>query len=190
VGFPERVVRTQGWCLDVGPTVNPYVNPCSMEPAASMPFCDTSLPLATRVANLVGNLTLVRVPWYSDRLSFTVCLSRFACDQDEKLGLFANGADAVPRLNILAYQWWSEALHGVAFSPGVTFGGNIPAASSFPQVITTAASFNASLYHALGTAVGLEARAMNKYVVAALFRGLLCAYKEGVSVNAAKVRRG
>lgn len=52
----------QGWCLDVGPTVNPYVNPCTLEPAASMPFCDTTLPLATRVANLVGNLTLVRAP--------------------------------------------------------------------------------------------------------------------------------
>ena len=102
---------SQGWCLDVGATRNPYVDPCSLEPAKSMSFCDTSLPLETRVADLVANLTL-----------------------DEKLGLFANGADGIPRLNIWDYQWWSEALHGVANSPGVSFGGNITAATSFPQV--------------------------------------------------------
>ena len=74
--------------------------------------------------------------------------------------LFGNGAMAVPRLNIASYQWWSEGLHGVAYAPGVTFGGPVPAATSFPQVGLTAATFNASLFAAIGAAIGREGRAM------------------------------
>ncbi len=89
-----------------------------------------------------------------------------ACLISSPVRLFANGAMPVPRLNIGLYQWWSEGLHGVAYSPGVSFGGQIPAATSFPQVILTAASFNASLFAAIGAAVGLEGRAMAKCVPA------------------------
>lgn len=106
-----------------------------------MPFCDVNAPVAVRVASLVANLTLA-----------------------EKLGLFANSADGVPRLNIPSYEWWNEGLHGVAYSAGVSFGGLFPAATSFPQVITTASSFNISLYRATGEAIGREARAMSKCV--------------------------
>lgn len=56
--------------------------------------------------------------------------------QSEKLVLFANGAKAVPRLQIPAYQWWSEALHGVGGSPGVSFSPPFSNATSFPQVST------------------------------------------------------
>ena len=80
-----------------------------------MPFCNTSLPLEDRVASLVANLTLA-----------------------EKVVLFADDAFGVPRLNIPDYEWWSEALHGVANSPGVLFNSIVPAATSFPQVTTTA----------------------------------------------------
>ncbi len=79
----------------------------------------------------------------------------------EKATLMVNGAAAVPRLNIPAYQWWNEALHGVGLSPGVSFGGDLPYATSFPQVITTAASWNRSLFHAIGQTVSTEARAFN-----------------------------
>ncbi len=74
-------------CLDAGPTL--WTNPCSQAPASGMAMCDPTLTFQERVSDLVGNLTL-----------------------QEKLGLFANGAQAVPRLNIPVYQWWSEALHG------------------------------------------------------------------------------
>ena len=70
----------------------------------------------------------------------------------------------IPRLNIPAYEWWSEGLHGIASSPGVLYSDAVPASTSFPQVITTAASFNTSLYAAIGAAVGLEGRAMAKCV--------------------------
>jgi beta-glucosidase-like glycosyl hydrolase len=72
-----------------------------------------------------------------------------------------NNAAGVPRLGIQGYEWWSEALHGVSnIGPGTKFGGAFPSATSFPQVITTAASFNASLWQAIGQVVSDEARAM------------------------------
>ncbi|KAJ0093203.1 hypothetical protein Patl1_24930 [Pistacia atlantica] len=68
---------------------------------------------------------------------------------------------AVPRLGIQGYEWWSEALHGVSnVGPGTKFGGAFPRATSFPQVITTAASFNQSMWEEIGRVVSDEARAM------------------------------
>ena len=43
----------------------------------------------------------------------------------EKISQLGNTAPAIERLKIPAYQWWSEALHGIAHSPGVHFGGNV-----------------------------------------------------------------
>jgi beta-glucosidase-like glycosyl hydrolase len=65
--------------------------------------------------------------------------------------MLVNNAAAVPRVGIKGYEWWSEALHGVSnVGPGTKFGGQFPAATSFPQVIATVASFNASLWEAIG----------------------------------------
>lgn len=93
-----------------------------------LPFCTASLPIPVRVRDLIGRLTL-----------------------REKIGLLVNNAAAVPRLGIKGYEWWSEALHGVSnVGPGTKFVGSYPRATSFPQVITTAASFNASLWEDIG----------------------------------------
>ncbi|GAB2265819.1 Beta-D-xylosidase 1 [Dionaea muscipula] len=106
--------------------------------ATHLPFCRTSLPIQVRVRDLIGRLTL-----------------------QEKTGLLVNNAAPVERLGIKRYEWWSEALHGVSnVGPGTKFGGSFPGATSFPQVITTAASFNASLWEAIGQVVSDEARAM------------------------------
>lgn len=79
----------------------------------------------------------------------------------EKIRLLVNNAAAVPRLGIDGYEWWSEALHGVSNTgPGVKFGGDFSAATSFPQVITSAASFNSSLWEQIGQVVSTEGRAM------------------------------
>jgi hypothetical protein len=43
----------------------------------------------------------------------------------DKIAQLGNSAPGVDSLKIPAYQWWSEALHGVARSPGVHFGGNV-----------------------------------------------------------------
>ncbi|KAJ8440837.1 hypothetical protein Cgig2_000725 [Carnegiea gigantea] len=106
--------------------------------ARAYPFCQTKLPVAERVRDLIGRLTL-----------------------HEKVNLLVNNAAEVPRLGIQGYEWWSEALHGVSnVGPGTKFGGKFPGATSFPQVITTAASFNASLWEEIGRVVSDEARAM------------------------------
>ncbi|XP_077218491.1 putative beta-D-xylosidase 2 [Tasmannia lanceolata] len=106
--------------------------------AINFPFCRTSLSDSQRVSDLIGRLTL-----------------------DEKIRLLVNNAAPVPRLGIQGYEWWSEALHGVSnVGPGTSFGGNFPGATSFPQVISTAASFNASLWEEIGRVVSDEARAM------------------------------
>lgn len=95
---------------------------------ATFPFCNTSLGTAERVKDLVSRLTL-----------------------REKIGNLVNKATAVARLGIPSYEWWSEALHGVSYvGPGTHFSSLVPGATSFPQVITTAASFNTSLFQAIG----------------------------------------
>ncbi|KAK8540978.1 hypothetical protein V6N13_061026 [Hibiscus sabdariffa] len=105
---------------------------------SSLPFCRVSMPIPTRVKDLLGRLTL-----------------------QEKVRLLVNNAIAVPRLGIKGYEWWSEALHGVSnVGPGTKFGGAFPGATSFPQVITAVASFNATLWEAIGRVVSDEARAM------------------------------
>ncbi|KAJ8747628.1 hypothetical protein K2173_012896 [Erythroxylum novogranatense] len=104
----------------------------------SLRFCNVKVPIHVRVQDLISRLTL-----------------------QEKIRLLVNNAAAVPRLGIQGYEWWSEALHGVSnVGPGTKFGGAFPGATSFPQVITTAASFNVSLWEQIGQVVSDEARAM------------------------------
>lgn len=103
---------------------------CDAKDAATknLPFCNVKLAIPERVKDLIGRLTM-----------------------QEKVNLLVNNAPAVPRVGMKSYEWWSEALHGVSnVGPGTRFGGVFPAATSFPQVITTAASFNASLWEAIG----------------------------------------
>eukprot|EP00250_Pteridium_aquilinum_P005814 c15850_g1_i1 orf=355-2799(+) len=107
-------------------------------PYASYTFCNTSMPVEERVGDLVGRLSL-----------------------EEKVVQLVNKASGVARLGIPPYEWWSEALHGVSNTgPGTVFGGSVPSAVSFPQVILSAASFNVSLWKAIGQVVSTEARAM------------------------------
>ncbi|KAL0885494.1 hypothetical protein Bca101_009477 [Brassica carinata] len=101
-------------------------------------FCNTGLNAKARVTDLVGRLTL-----------------------EEKIGFLVSKATGVSRLGIPDYNWWSEALHGVSdVGGGSSFTGPVPGATSFPQVILTAASFNVSLFQAIGKVVSTEARAM------------------------------
>ncbi|CAM8937633.1 unnamed protein product [Rhodiola kirilowii] len=112
----------------------------------NLTFCDKTVGAAERVADLVKRLTL-----------------------QEKIGNLVNAAAAVPRLGIPKYEWWSEALHGVSnVGPGTRFSNVVPGATSFPQVILTAASFNTSLFEAIGKVVSTEARAMYNVGLAGL----------------------
>ena len=68
----------------------------------------------------------------------------------EKVSLLLDDSPAIPQLNIPAFQWWNEALHGVARN-GV--------ATVFPQTIGMAAAFDDELLQQVFTAVSDEARA-------------------------------
>ncbi|RLN73890.1 hypothetical protein BBJ28_00006355 [Nothophytophthora sp. Chile5] len=109
---------------------------CNGAKVSSLPFCDKSLSLEDRVNDLVNRIPL-----------------------DEAVGLTINGALAASSVNVPRYEWWNEALHGVALSPAVTFRDPTPAATSFPQVISTAASFNRTLFYQIADVISTEARA-------------------------------
>jgi len=90
-------------------------------------YLDTSLSFAERARDLVGRLTL-----------------------EEKVGLMNHPAHGIPRLNIPAYNYWSEALHGV---------GRNGRATVFPQAIGMAATWDKELIHRVATAISDEGRA-------------------------------
>lgn len=90
-------------------------------------FRNAGEPQEKRVADLLNRLTL-----------------------EEKISLLGYKSNAIPRLNIPAYNWWNEALHGVA---------RAGLATVFPQAIGMAATFNDSLVQEVATAISTEARA-------------------------------
>lgn len=94
-------------------------------------FRDSSLPSEQRAELLLQELTL-----------------------EEKISLMMDVSKPVERLDIKPYNWWNEALHGVA---------RAGLATVFPQSIGMAASFNDSLVYEVFTAVSDEARAKNAY---------------------------
>jgi beta-glucosidase len=111
---------------------------------ASQPaYLNTALPFEQRVDDLVGRMTV-----------------------EEKTSQLVNQSRAIPRLNVPAYDWWSEALHGV--SSGT--------ATVFPEPIGLAASFDPPLIHDMAIVVGTEGRAKHNMAVRAgrrrIFEGL------------------
>ncbi len=112
------------------------------EPAS---YLDPARPVETRVRDLISRLTL-----------------------EEKAALMSNSTPGMPRLGIPKYDWWSEALHGVA---------NAGTATVFPQAIGLAAMWDETLQRDIAHTIGLEGRAkFNSYVgtplEGAIFRGL------------------
>jgi beta-glucosidase len=69
---------------------------------------------------------------------------------EEKAAQMQNGAPAIERLVVPAYDWWNEALHGVA---------RAGAATVFPQAIGMAATFDVPLMGQIATVISDEARA-------------------------------
>ncbi|XP_062197312.1 probable beta-D-xylosidase 7 [Phragmites australis] len=104
-----------------------------------LPFCNKKLPAAQRAADLVSRMTPA-----------------------EKVAQLGDIAAGVPRLGVPSYKWWNEALHGVAISGrGIHLNqGAVRSATSFPQVLLTAAAFNDNLWFRIGQATGKEARAL------------------------------
>ena len=74
-------------------------------------FWNADLPMEKRLDDLISRLTL-----------------------EEKVAQMINSAPAIPRLGIPSYDWWNEALHGIARSPYNT--------TSYPQAIGLAATWD------------------------------------------------
>lgn len=97
-------------------------------------FRDVTQPTEVRVQNLIGQLTL-----------------------EEKVHQMMHNSPAIPRLNIPAYNWWNEALHGV---------GRSGVATVFPQAIGLGATFDEELIYRVSSVISDEARAMHNAAVA------------------------
>lgn len=86
---------------------------------------------------------------------------------EEKVAQTLHSAPAIKRLNIKAYNWWNESLHGVARS-GV--------ATVFPQAIGMAATFDEEIISEVGRCIADEARAkfniQQKYEDYDIYKGL------------------
>lgn len=95
--------------------------------AQQYPYQNPELSSEERAADLISRLTL-----------------------EEKATLMCDQSDAIPRLGIKKFNWWSEALHGYANNDNVTV---------FPEPIGMAASFNDEMLYSIYDAVSDEARA-------------------------------
>jgi len=93
--------------------------------ATNLPYMNPQLTPEQRAADLVHRMTLA-----------------------EKATQMQNNSAAVPRLNVPAYQWWSEALHGV-INEGVT---------EYPEPIGLAATFDTAGIHTMAAQIGVEGR--------------------------------
>lgn len=90
-------------------------------------YLNASLPISRRVEDLVSRMTL-----------------------EEKVAQMMNKAPAIERLGVPEYEWWNEALHGVARA-GV--------ATVFPQAIGLAATWDTKLMREVADVISTEARA-------------------------------
>ncbi|MFC2110298.1 glycoside hydrolase family 3 C-terminal domain-containing protein [Bacteroidota bacterium] len=99
----------------------------------SKPWLNAELPFNKRVELLIDCLTF-----------------------DEKVSQLLNASAEIDRLDIKSYDWWNEALHGVARGPKATV---------FPQAIGIASTFDCHLIQKVGSAISDEARAVNNHLV-------------------------
>ena len=106
-------------------------------------YLNTALAAEQRAADLVHRMTI-----------------------EEKVTQLVNQARAIPRLNVPAYDWWSESLHGVATN-GTT---------EFPEPIGLAATFDTDAIHRMAIVIGTEGRIKHVQAVRAghsnIFEGL------------------
>ena len=124
-----RIIHTPtGLCVDAGTQPPPF---CQISNHATWTVCDPSATLADRAADLVSRLSIA-----------------------DKLSSLITHTPALSSIGLPAYDWWSEATHGISRLPG---GDRTASNTALP--ITTSCSFNRSLWRATGNVIGREARA-------------------------------
>ena len=111
--------------------------------ASTPPYRNQALPPEVRARDLVGRMTL-----------------------EEKASQLVNQARAIPGLNVIAYDWWSEALHGVA----------VDDTTEFPEPIGLGATFDAPGIHEMAVDISTEARVVHAQALrkdgSTIFHGL------------------
>ena len=136
--FAKRMVKAGFLMLGMAGAAN-------AQEAQKPAYLDTKLPAEHRAADLVKRMTL-----------------------EEKASQLVNQARPIPRLHVPGYDWWSEALHGVATN-GTT---------EFPEPIGLASTFDPEKIHEMAVDIGTEARVVHAQSVAAnggnsvIFHGL------------------
>src|SRR5450755_3030778 len=95
-------------------------------------FLNPALPTEKRVEDLISRMTL-----------------------EEKASQLVNQARAIPRLNVPAYDWWSESLHGVA----------VDGTTEFPEPVGLAATFDTPAIHEWAVAISTEGRIQHAQAV-------------------------
>jgi beta-glucosidase len=118
---PKKLVLLL-FAASIGPVLGQQA-PAGERPA----YLNPALPIDQRVDDLVSRMTV-----------------------EEKASQFSSTSPAIPRLQIPAYNWWSEALHGVA---------NQGIATVYPQAIGLGATFDQPLIFSMATTISTEARA-------------------------------
>ena len=103
-------------------------------------YLDPKLPTAERVADLIGRMTL-----------------------EEKVNQMVHASPALERLGVPKYNWWNEALHGVARAGFATV---------FPQAIGMGATWNDELIYEMADVISTEARAKYHDFVSRNQRGI------------------
>lgn len=100
----------------------------------SFPMWNYNLPFEQRVNDVVSRLTL-----------------------EEKVHQMLNATPAIPRLGILAYDWWNETLHGVARTPYRV--------TSYPQAIAMAATWDSNSLFRMADYSAMEGRAIQNIAI-------------------------
>jgi len=128
--------RDATMCLDAGTAVS-----CADGALAGLPFCDASLAATERAADLLSRMQPV-----------------------EKASMLSTSNNGIPRLGVPALSF-GEALHGVLVGCGAPYAdGNFTSTgcpTSFPTGLALGGTFNRTLFHAVGDAIGEEARALH-----------------------------
>ena len=121
----------------------PLTAAATAQDAAQPAYLNPTVPAEERAADLVRRMTL-----------------------EEKVSQLVNSAAAIPRLGVPAYNWWSEALHGVA----------VDGTTEFPEPIGLGASFDVPAVHEMAKDIGIEGRVVHADAVRAggstIFHGL------------------
>ncbi len=132
--------------LGTAASLSALVTPCAQAQAATQAAAQPSTPAAATSSAQPAYLNPQLPPEERAR----DLISRMTLQ--EKASQLVNQARAIPRLKVPAYDWWSEALHGVA----------VDGTTEFPEPIGLGATFDPAGIHTMAVAIGTEARVVHQ----------------------------